>query len=176
MRDHQNARILADTDATGSADAAGDAASTDAIIDELESVIVTLERLVSDRSSDELRQAAHDGGWGAVEILAHMQDWEEISHQRVWRILEEDLPELEEYDDSLWAIEHEYGSQDAHQVLGHIAELRRDLVERLRGLDEREWQRVAILPTSGEITLVWLMSSLTRHDRSRLAEVREALG
>lgn len=179
MREHQNTPFLATGDVSGSAGAATetspDERSPDVIVDALASAIVTLERLIADRSDDELRQAARDGGWGAVEILAHLQDWEEITHQRVWRMLEEDHPELEEYDDSLWAIEHAYGSQDGHQVFRHIAELRQDLVERLRSLGDSEWQRAAILPTHGQITLISLMSNLTRHDERHITDVREAL-
>lgn len=180
MREHQNTPFLAATNASGSAGSPAetppDERSAEVIVDTLASVLVTLERLIADRSADELRQAAHDGGWGAVELLAHMQDWEEITHERVWRILEEDRPELQEYDDSLWAIEHDYGNQDAHQVFGHIAELRQDLIERLRGLDDSEWQREAFLSTDGDVTLMWLMSNLNRQDENHLAEVREALG
>lgn len=179
MREHHNTPFLATGNASGSAGAAAetptDERSPEVIVDALASVIVTLQRLIADRSDNDLRQAARDGGWGAVEILAHLRDWEEITHQRVWRMLEEDHPELEEYDDSLWAIEHEYGSQDGHQVFAHVGGLRRDLVERLRDLDHSEWQRTAVLSMRGEITLIWLLRNLTRHDERHLADVREAL-
>jgi hypothetical protein len=81
-------------------------------------------------------------------------------------MLEEDRPGLEEYDDSLWAIEHEYGTQDGHEVVRQFTDLRCSLVERLRDLDDDEWQRTAVLPSGGEITLMWLMGNLTRQDAS----------
>ncbi len=91
-------------------------------------------------------------------------------------MLEEDRPGLEEYDDSLWAIEHEYGTQDGHEVVRQFTDLRCSLVERLRDLDDDEWQRTAVLPSDGEITLMWLMGNLTRQDARHLDEIREALG
>jgi hypothetical protein len=105
-----------------------------------------------------------------------VQDWEKISKERVRRMLEEDRPALEEYDDLLWAIEHEYGAQDGHEVVRQFTDLRRSLVERLRNLDDGEWHRTAVLPPHGEITLMWLMIDLTRQDARHLDEIREALG
>lgn len=180
MREHENMPFLATADASGMAGAAAgnlrEERSPEGLIDALESVIVVFERLIANRSRDELRQAAQDGGWGVVEILSHLLDWEEITHARVWRMLEEDRPELEEYDDSLWAIEHEYGEKDAHKVFEQITRLRCDLVERLRGLDETDWQRPAMLQGRGEITLAWLMGMVSVHDAKYVAEARDALG
>lgn len=177
MREYQKVPFLAAADASGEpVETSHDGRSPEVIVDALESTVVSLERLISDRSADELQQAARDGGWGAVELLAHMRDWEEISKERVRRMLEEDRPVLEEYDDSLWAIEHEYGTQDGHEVVRQFAGLRRSLVERLRNLDDDEWQRTAVLPSDGEITLMRLMSNLTRQDARHLDQIREALG
>ncbi|HEV2072947.1 MAG TPA: DinB family protein [Thermomicrobiales bacterium] len=177
MREYQKVPFLAAADASGEPlETSQDGRSPEVIVDVLESMVVSLERLISDRSADELQQAARDGGWGAVELLAHMRDWEEISRERVRRMLEEDPPVLEEHDDSLWAIEHDYGTQDGHEAVRQFADLRRSLVERLRNLDDDEWQRTAVLPSDGEITLMWLMSNLTRQDGRHLDQIREALG
>jgi len=154
-----------------------DAGLTPAVIlDALEATIVSLERLLEGRSSEELRQAAQDGGWGIVEILSHIQDWEEVAHERVRSILEQTRPELEDYDDSLWAIEHDYGSQNGHTVLACIVELRSQLVERLRHLEPASWQRQAILAGEGEITLRWLMQRLVEHDARHIGQAREVFG
>jgi hypothetical protein len=146
------------------------------IVDALEATIVNFGRLIENRSSEELQQAAQDGGWGVVEILAHLQDWEEVTHERVRSILEEEHPELEDYDDTLWAIEHDYGSQDGHTVFSHISDLRQDLVDRLRDLDDGTWQRTASLSGHGEITLAWLMEWLVSHDTRHLGQARDVFG
>ena len=64
---------------------------------------------------------AQDGGWGLVEILPHLRDWELIFRDRVALILEEEEPALEEYDDSLWAIEHDYRDQDPQVAFQEFA-------------------------------------------------------
>ena len=146
------------------------------ILSALETVVVDFERLIADRSREDLRKPAQDGGWGVVEILPHLLDWEEITHDRVWRILAEDRPDLEEYDDSLWAIEHEYGSQDPHQVLRRFTALRRELVGRLRELDDAAWRRTALLGARGEVTLRWLLNTMVDHDATHLVQARDAIG
>jgi hypothetical protein len=173
-------RVGASHSETGSGEGTGNGGhgeqATGSILSALESVLVDFERLMADRSREDLQKPAQDGGWGVVEILAHLLDWEEITHDRVWRILDEDRPELEEYDDSLWAIEHEYGSKDPHQVFRRITELRNQLVERLRELDDAGWQRTGILAERGEFTLQALMTTLVRHDAKHLAQARDVIG
>lgn len=181
MNNHTNTPYPASSESNGAAggpppSGGAEGSAPAVIIDALEATVVSLERLLAGRSSEELRQAAQDGGWGIVEILSHIQDWEEVAHERVRRILEETRPELEDYDDSLWAIEHDYGSQDGHEVLACIAELRRELVERLRPLELASWQRPAILTGEGEITLHWLMQRLMRHDAKHIGQAREVFG
>lgn len=154
----------------------GNETNPEQLIQALEATVVQFERLIDKRSSDDLQQAAQDGGWGIVEILGHLQDWEEIVHDRVRRILEEDHPELEDYDDSLWAIDHEYGSQDGHKIFAHIEELRHKLIERLRVIENDAWNRTATLTGNGEITLSWLIQSIVKHDTRHLAQAREVFG
>lgn len=180
MNDYQERPFQASTDMSGatgtSAGESGDGSPPERIIDALEATIVNFQRLMENRSREELQQAAQDGGWGIVEILAHVRDWEEVHHERVRSILIEDHPVLEDYDDTLWAIEHDYGSQEGHKVFHDIAELRQDLVERLRELDQDAWQRGAVLSGHGEITLTWLMENLVRHDAKHLNQARDVFG
>lgn len=149
--------------------------SPEAILAALEALPEEIDRLVADRSLEELRRPSQDGGWGVVEILAHLLDWEEITADRVARIRGEKRPALEEHDDSLWAIEHEYSSKDPFAVVERFDALRRKLVERLRLLDEAGWERTAQLG-KGEITLRGLLGSLASHDAKHLAQARDVLG
>jgi hypothetical protein len=153
-----------------------DERSIESILTALETVPVDIGRMLADRSLEELKRPSQDGGWGVVEILAHLLDWEDITHDRVWRILDEERPALESYDDSLWAIEHEYSSQDPFEVARRFTALREQMVERLGGLEEPAWRRIADLAGQGEVTLRWLMASLIAHDAKHLAQAREVLG
>jgi len=151
------------------------ARSIDGIVAALASVPDELSRLLANRSREDLTQPAQDGGWGIVEILPHFHDWERVIRDRVDRILTEQTPELEEHDDSLWAIEHDYSSQDPLAVLAAFREQRAALVELLESLDDSAWNRDARLPKHGRITLHWLLNNVCDHDARHMMQVRDVL-
>lgn len=179
MYDSGNDPLQAPPDLVGAVGAAtgdGGEVDHDEILEALDATIDQFGRLIAGRSAEELRQAAQDGRWGITEILSHLQDWEEIFHHRVERMLEEREPALEDHDDTLWAIEHDYGSRDGHEVFEQFSTLRRDLVERLRDLEADAWQRTARLPEREPFTLGWLMQWLVDHDLRHLEQARDACG
>lgn len=145
------------------------------LVERLQAVPESIQRLIAGRSADELRQPGQDAGLGVVEILCDQQDWEEITGERVARILHEDVPELESYDDSLWSIEHDYASRDSEDVVEAFATLRARLIETLSELDDAGWQRKANLRDHGEVTLAWLIERVLHHDEQHIAEIMEAL-
>ena len=145
------------------------------ILSALVAVLVDFERLLEGKSQEVLTQPSHDGGWGMVEILPHMRDWEEINHRRIARILEEDRPTLESLDDSLWSIEHDYSSQDPHKTFEQFRDLRSALVAHVSDLDDEAWARGAVLEGTGEISLHWLLDDICEHDVVHLAQAREVL-
>jgi hypothetical protein len=149
--------------------------STEEIVDILASIPVELARLIDGKSDDDLTRPANDGGWGLVEILPHFRDWELIIGERVTVILEQDAPSLEEYDDSLWAIEHEYREQQPREALREFTELRNALTERLQALEPADWNRIGILPKQGRVTLHWLTDSICNHDAKHLVQARDVL-
>lgn len=145
------------------------------LLERLEAVPATLVRLIGDRTADDLRQPGQDAGVGVVEILCDQQDWEEITGERVARMLHENTPELEAYDDSLWAIEHDYAARNSDDVIEAFTRMRAQLIETLSGLDDAGWQRTAHLENHGVITIAWLMERVLAHDENHIAEIMEAL-
>ena len=160
---------------TSTAIGKGAGRSIDEIKVTLASVPLEMARLVEGKTREELMQPAQDGRWGVVEIVPHFRDWEVIVADRVARILSEDTPVLEEHDDSLWAIEHDYRSQDPHQGIAEFARLRQALVANVSALPSADWLRTASLPKRGIITLHWLLNNVCDHDAKHLMQFREVL-
>lgn len=144
-------------------------------ISQLAAVPGTIRRLVGDRTADDLRQPGQDGSNSVVEIICHLQDWEEINGERAWKILNEDNPAIESWDDSLWSIEHDYPSRDALDAIEQFAVQRGVLVEMLGDLEDEAMQRSADMEERGAITLEWLLEKVARHDEKHIAELTEAL-
>jgi hypothetical protein len=135
-----------------------------------------LRRLVlAESSQEDLIRPASDGGWGVVEILAHLRDWEEIHLERAHLIAEEDQPHLPSYDDALWAIERDYRAQDPCETFDQFADLRQQLVEFLSNLPSETWQRTGEHSAFGIVTLQWLANHISEHDQEHLQQALDAL-
>lgn len=150
--------------------------SHDTILAELASLPVDFDRLVLrpyDRET--LVQPAADGGWGVVEILPHLRDWEAIYYERARAIVYEENPRLMAQDDSLWAIERDYRSQDPVETLAELSEMRERLVALLADLPPEAWDRTGEHSAFGRITLHWLMNQLCDHDREHLDQALDAV-
>lgn len=147
----------------------------DAVLTALEATPEDLARLIKDRSHDDLLQPSSDGGWGVVEILAHLRDWEEIFLDRVQRTAADEDPFLPVVDDELWPIERDYRGQDPTATLNQFRDLRGQLVKVLRSLPAEAWDRRAIHGAFGEVSLLWLADHICEHDREYIDRARDAL-
>lgn len=134
-----------------------------------------LARLLAGAPAEALRRPASDGGWGVVEILCHLRDWEAVFLDRVGRVLAEDRPDLPAYDDALWEIERDYRAQDPSEVLAEFDVLRGKLVDVLAGLDDDGWRRIGNHAINGPVDVAWLVSHLQEHGVEHLQQAREAL-
>lgn len=147
----------------------------DALIDALAALPDELKRTLHGHSPDALTRPASDGGWGVVENLCHLRDWEEVFLERAHAIVEQERPLLPAYDDELWAIERDYRGQDPARTLDQFRELRTRLVTLLTGLDQAAWDRTGQHASFGEITLHWLANHICDHGEDHLKQIREAL-
>jgi len=147
----------------------------DALLTALAATPDEVARALDGQPDEALVRPASDGGWGVVENLAHIRDWEEIFLERARVIVEQNRPHLPAYDDELWAIERDYRSQSPWPIVEQFRELRSRLVALLEGLPAEAWDRVADHSAYGEITLQWMIDHIADHDQEHLAQLREAL-
>ncbi len=150
--------------------------SRDEILHALEQFPTELKRLILDPADkDALLKPAFDGGWGIVEILPHLRDWEEIYLDRIQAILTEELPSLPGFDDTLWSIERDYRGQDPYETFAAFAELRGQLVSQLKSATSADWDRLGVHGYYGEITLLWMANHICDHDDEHLQQAKDAM-
>jgi hypothetical protein len=145
------------------------------VVADLASFAGEMDRLLNGHPNEALTRPSSGGGWGVVEVLSHLLDWEEICLWRLEAVLLQDTPDLPAYDGALWDIEHDYRSQDPRTVLARFTEARRRFVALLEPLDEAGWQRGGNHSTVGPVTVEWLATHLRDHSREHIDQVREAL-
>jgi hypothetical protein len=149
--------------------------NTAEILDLLASIPGEFARLAEGKSREALAKPATDGEWGVVEILPHLRDWDEVYFTWITTVLNEESPELNEVDDSLWAIEHDYANEDVNDVLDRFAEHRAGLVDLIAQLEDSDWQRPGIHHELGRLTLHQLADRMCDHDARHLAQAKDAL-
>lgn len=132
--------------------------------------------MVDGSTVDALTQPSHDGGAAVVELVAHQRDWEAVVDGWVEHMLADDRPPvLEVPDDSLWAIEHDYASEDPRRALATFRERRAGLLALLDGLDDAGWARTGVFAGDGDRTVRQVLDVLCNRDAEHLRRVREAL-
>jgi hypothetical protein len=134
-----------------------------------------LSRMLHDYPVDVLKRPASDGGWGVIENLGHLRDWEEIFLERVNAILSGDNPALPAFDDQLWEIEHDYRGQDPLKVLSQHRELRQNLVDVLSPLPPEAWSRRGRIGAEPDVTIETIVQRVRRHDTDHAQAIAEAL-
>lgn len=130
---------------------------------------------ISGRELETLRQPGSDGGWGVVEVLCHLADWDEIYLERARRFIDEEKPYLPGYDDELWPIERNYRGQNPLQVFARFLELRQEHVDFLRSLSPEQWERTGEHGYFGDITLHFLENHVYEHDQEHLSQARDVV-
>lgn len=138
----------------------------EALLDELRYFPDRVARIVEPLSEETLCRAGAGGEWGAVEILAFLHDWDEVTLERIQQILNEDNPVLETYD---------YHAQHPHQTLAEFRKLRAELVAALEVLSDDAWHRTARHPQAGEITLKDLIHQVAENDQAQMQALKDVL-
>ncbi|HJP72155.1 MAG TPA: DinB family protein [Candidatus Limnocylindria bacterium] len=132
---------------------------------------VVLERLVGDVPDEALRARPAPGEWAIIEVVAHLADTDERSIGRMRRMLTEDEPMLQPYDQAALAIERDYIAMDDAEQLARFSSLRAEQVAMLEGLDEAGWSRAGIHGEHGRVTVQQLTAHTAGEDGDHLAQI-----
>ena len=133
---------------------------------------------ILDNVSQERAQQATDGpdGWNGIEIVGHLLDYEEIFFERAKRMLAEDKPALEGYDQDALVKDHDYAHQNLQDVFQRFVTLRRTFINLLTTLTDEEWARQGVHPQSGEITVLEHAINITLHDVNHIEQIVRTVG
>lgn len=115
-----------------------------------------------------LWKAAQDE-WSVHECLAHLRDVERhVFLHRTQRIIVEDRPQLEFYDEVKFHQDHWNPDEPLGSILADFVNARAELVDLLSGAD---WSRVGIHPVRGPITLEWQADYALAHTWEHLSQM-----
>ena len=117
--------------------------------------------------------------WAPKEVVCHMRDIEELLITRLTLIVATNEPKLIGFDPEKtpdrWAGERQYLRNDIGEALAAFRRRREESLAFLRGLVPEQWERSAIHPTHGRMTIDDFVTLETWHDENHLEQLRRGL-
>lgn len=135
-------------------------------------VMAEMPKLIS-RTFREPRPLRSDG-WTPHEIAAHLADVEVVLAWRIRKVLAEDSPELQPFDQDVWAAAFSYAAKDLATSLATYAANRQANLELLRMAGEAALDREFKHPEFGSRPLRTLVEHISDHDLAHLRQIRGA--
>ena len=118
------------------------------------------------------------GKWSAAEIVHHLADSETTSALRLRRLLVEDHPLIQGYDQDAYAARLNYNNREVAPALDAFRSARATTAQLLDAMTEDDWQREGTHSESGSYTAEdWLtIYAAHAHDHAaQIGRLREAL-
>jgi hypothetical protein len=112
------------------------------------------------------------GKWSAREIVHHLGDSETTSAIRIRKLLVEDDPLIQGYDQDQFATRLRYNERDMAPALEAFRCARETTMQLLPLLDEDDWQRAGTHTESGRYTLEDWLRIYAAHAHNHAAQIR----
>lgn len=134
-----------------------------------------LRALIASTDAAAVRRRPAEGEWAPVEIVAHVADGEDWALRRVRRMLAEDEPELEPFDQATLAVESRYIDLDISEQLERFERLRAAHLAILDDLDDAGWARIGIHGEHGRMSVELYESHVAAEEVDHLAQLSRLL-
>jgi DinB superfamily len=141
------------------------------IMKTLRATPIVLRALVDGVDEAGLRRRPEPGEWAIIEVVGHLADTEERALGRVRRMLAEDNPHLEPFDQEALAIEHRYLDLDLQQELTRLEQLRGQHLAVLEALDAAAWGRTGRHGEHGQMTVELYETHVAAEEVDHLAQI-----
>lgn len=143
------------------------------VLSELRAVSQELFAEIGELADPEASFSPMKGEWSAKEVICHLRDAEQIFHQRMLQMLEEDEPFLRGYNPEELATERDYPSSNWAETRTSFQEARKLNLELLTNLEPVQWFKGAIHQERGHITIQDIAESLSDHSRIHIKQIRQ---
>jgi len=141
---------------------------TNQYIDGIDEVARSLEGFPADLLT------AHpiEGKWRAAEIVHHLADSETTSGLRIRRLLVEDHPLIQGYDQEAFAARLNYNSRDIAPALDAFRSARATTAQLFDSMRDEDWQREGTHSESGSYTAEDWLQIYAVHAHNHAAQIR----
>ncbi len=138
----------------------------------LEKTPKILEMMLQDLSGELLHWKPAPDRWSISEVLAHLSDLEQLYAERSRRMVSEDSPPLQKYDQAQ-SLGGDYSRGSAGERLAHFVRARRSSTAFLKGLPASAGERTGIHSELGSVTLAQMLNEWASHDLGHIRQIAE---
>ncbi len=103
------------------------------------------------------------GAWSIAELAAHLLDADLVLADRMKRVIAEDDPVLQAFDEVAWVSRLDYQGTTAAEAVEILSVNRRWMTRILRGLSVADFRRAGQHTERGRVTLADLLATVTNH-------------
>lgn len=123
-------------------------------------------------AGSELDYAPAPGKWNIRQVLAHVADSEIVGADRFRRIIAEDNPVLQAYDQDAWARNLNYAGRKTSESLETFRRLRAENYELLKGLSPQVFNRQGNHTERGPQTLLQILETYAMHAENHARQLQ----
>jgi hypothetical protein len=113
-----------------------------------------------------------EGKWSACEIVHHLGDSETASAIRLRKLLTEDHPVIQGYDEARYAIRFKYNERDFGPALEAFHAARANTAQILDQIADDDWTRAGTHTESGRYSVEDWLSIYAAHAHNHAAQIR----
>jgi hypothetical protein len=111
------------------------------------------------------------GKWSIIGVIQHLADSELVYGYRIRMIVSHPTPEIQAFDQDLWARELDYGTREASQALEEFRVQRAANVRLLRSFGKEKLQRFGNHVERGRESVAHMMKLYAAHDLVHLKQI-----
>ena len=138
-----------------------------------QSGIEALDAALAGLTDAELDRPQPEGEWTAREVVHHLSDSESMAYIRLRRLIAEDNPEIQGYDEPEWArrLHYDRPMEASRAVVGAV---RAASLQLLESLMPDEWVRAGTHSESGAYSVAHWLEIYAGHTHDHADQIRRA--
>lgn len=141
-------------------------------IEAIKSLPGALREVVRGLSDEQLDTPYREGGWTVRQVVHHVADSHMHAYIRMRRIVTEDHPNIQPYNQDIWAATPDTVAGPIEPSLVILMGLHARWASFLEHLPETAWTRTAFHPERGEVTLASTLATYAGHGTKHCGHIR----
>jgi len=126
-------------------------------------------------SSEKLHKSPKNDEWSPANIIHHMADAEAHFYIRYLRVLTENIPTTEFFDEDVYPELLHYEKRDVNASIALIESIRASSVSLFNNFKDEDWQRKGITSDGNEFVLIALIKKARSHINDHANQLSAAL-